>query len=82
MIVGGTLSLPGIWYLSEHGIDTGKMAGISIFGIAWDPIWRASVNTNTFLGPVVTLVFIVSIAVLYPAVKAALIRPVEAMHHR
>ena len=39
-------------------------------------------QVNTFVGPVVALVFIVSIAVLYPAIKAALIQPVAAMHHR
>jgi ABC-type antimicrobial peptide transport system permease subunit len=51
-------------------------------GIAWNPIWRAVVTPGTVAGPVLTLVFIVLVAVLYPAVKAARISPVEAMRHR
>jgi len=78
---GCLLSIPSIWYLSVKGIDMGKIGGLSIYGIAWDPVLRFAVHASTYLGPVVALVAIVGIAVLYPALKAALIRPVEAMHH-
>jgi ABC-type antimicrobial peptide transport system permease subunit len=82
LLVGLGLSLPGLVYLSTVGIDLGRLAGISIVGIALDPVWRAAVNVATFTGPILTLVFIVSAAVIYPALKAALIRPVEAMRHQ
>ena len=39
-------------------------------------------QASTFTEPILVLVVIVAIAVLYPALKAALIRPVDAMHHQ
>jgi ABC-type lipoprotein release transport system permease subunit len=44
--------------------------------------WKAVVAPHVYAGPVFMLVFVVSIAVLYPSVKAALISPLEAMRHR
>jgi len=82
MAVALALSVPGFWYLIHVGIDTGRLGGTSMGGIAWNPIWRAVVTPGTVAGPVLTLVFIVLVAVLYPAVKAARISPVEAMRHR
>ncbi len=82
IVVGMALAIPGLWFLSEVGIDMSRLGGISIQGIVWDPIWRASVDPSTFTGPVFTLVFVVGAALLYPAVKAALISPVKAIHHQ
>ncbi len=82
ILVGLTLSVPGLWYLTEVGIDTGRLGGVSMMGIAFTSIWYAVVTPTTFMGPVLTLVFIVFIAVLYPAFKAARISPVEAMRHQ
>ena len=36
---------------------------------------------KTYAGPIITLIFVVFTAVLYPAIKAARIRPVEAIQH-
>ena len=82
IVVGTALSVPGLWYLTEHGIDTGRMGGMTIHGVAWDSVWRAQVSTSTYSGPIVTLIVIVSLAALYPAFKAAWVRPVQAMTHR
>jgi putative ABC transport system permease protein len=81
ILVGATLAVPGLWYLSRTGIDLGRLGGVTIMGIAWDPVWRAVVSVDIFAGPILVLVLIVAVAVSYPALKAALIRPVEAMHH-
>ncbi|MBW2278554.1 MAG: ABC transporter permease, partial [Deltaproteobacteria bacterium] len=81
LLVGLVLSAPSSWYLATEGFELTSMAGLSIAGITWDPVWRSSVSVETFTGPVFTMVFIVAIAVLYPAIKAARIRPVEAIHH-
>jgi ABC-type lipoprotein release transport system permease subunit len=81
ILVGVSLAVPGIWYLSRTGIDLGKLGGVTIMGIAWDPVWRAAVSVGIFTGPILVLVLIVAVAVFYPALKAALIHPVEAMHH-
>lgn len=79
--IGLALGIPGILYLSRVGIDLGMLAGTSILGIAMDPIWRAAINTRVFMMPVLLLTGIVLLAVIYPAAKAAMLRPVEAMRH-
>jgi ABC-type lipoprotein release transport system permease subunit len=79
---GVLLSLPALWYLAGTGINMGKLAGVSFAGLAMSSRWTATVSLSTFLTPVILLVLVVSIAVLYPSFKAALIRPVEAMRHR
>jgi ABC-type lipoprotein release transport system permease subunit len=82
ILVGVTLAVPGLWYLSNTGIDLAQLGGVTIMGIAWDPVWRAAVQADIFTRPILVLVVIVAAAVVYPALKAALIRPVDAMHHR
>lgn len=82
LVIGVTLSIPGLWYLTHFGINVGRMGGLSIMGIAVNPVWYAVVTSYTFLGPIITLVILVFIAVLYPALKAARISPVEAMIHQ
>ncbi len=82
VVVGVALALPGLWYLTRVGINMGKLGGIAIMGMVLDPIWRAVVEPRIFVGPVFTLVFIVGIAALYPAAKAALISPIRAIQHR
>jgi ABC-type lipoprotein release transport system permease subunit len=82
ILLGVTLAVPGLWYLSRIGIDLSRLGGVTIMGIAWDPIWRAAVHVDGFLQPILVLVVIVAAAVVYPALKAALIRPVDAMHHQ
>jgi ABC-type antimicrobial peptide transport system permease subunit len=79
--VGLALGIPGILYLSHTGIDLAGFAGISIIGIALDPVWRAAISLRVFATPIGVLVLIVGAAVVYPALKAALIRPVDAIHH-
>lgn len=82
LLVGGVASAPLCYYLATRGIDLSGLGGMAISGIAWNPIWHSVVDVKTVLSPVLTLVFVVFAAVLYPALKAALIRPVEAIHHQ
>ena len=79
--IGLALSVPGLWYLTSVGIDTGALGGISLMGVAFNQIWYAVVTPYTFWGPVLALVVMVFLAVLYPAAKAARISPIDAMRH-
>ena len=47
---------------------------------ATDP--RTIITPDAFRLPIITLVSIVALAVVYPAIKAAVISPVDAMRHR
>jgi ABC-type lipoprotein release transport system permease subunit len=82
IVIGLSLAVPGMWYLSEVGIDVGALAGTDVMGIATRPVWYGTFTTGNVSLPVVMLVVIVFCAALYPAFKAALIQPVSAMRHR
>jgi putative ABC transport system permease protein len=77
-----TLSVPGLSYLADHGLDLSGIGGMSVAGMAFDPVWRGVVTPWVIVGPVLTFVFIVFVSVLYPALKAARISPVEAMRYQ
>jgi ABC-type lipoprotein release transport system permease subunit len=77
-----TLSVPGLWYLRRFGIDLATLSGTSMAGIVFDPVWQAKITPYVFYGPLTTLLVIVLLGTLYPALKAARLAPVEAMRHR
>jgi len=79
ILSGWSLSL----YFQKNGIDLSSMAeGASFGGVAIDPVWRAYLTADAVVTPIIFLFIIASLAVLYPAVKAAVIRPISAIHHR
>jgi ABC-type antimicrobial peptide transport system permease subunit len=77
--VGVTLAIPANHYLVNTGLDLSALGNITLMGMAWDPIWRSHVELSTYTGPTVTLIIIVIFAVSYPAIRAATIRPLDAM---
>jgi putative ABC transport system permease protein len=82
LVIGVTLALPGMWFLSTRGIDVGDLGGIDMAGVAMRPMWHGIYTLETVQTPIVLLFVIVVIAVLYPALKASWIQPVQAMRHR
>jgi len=69
-------------YYKVNGIDLSSISsGASFGGVAIDPIWYAHVTTEAVLIPIVFLFIIAVVAVIYPAIKAAVIRPVKAIHY-
>jgi ABC-type antimicrobial peptide transport system permease subunit len=82
ILVGGVLAIPGMWYLSTYGIHVGRLSGTNTLGVAMRPIWYGVYDSATVAGPLIMLVCIVASSALYPALKAAWIRPVEAMRHQ
>lgn len=82
-IIALILGISVSYYFQGNGIDLSRLAdGVTFAGVAMDPIWRAQVTAESLVIPVLFLFIIGTIAVLYPAVKAALIKPVSAIHHR
>ena len=81
-VVGFTLALPGMWFLSTKGIDAGGMAGMDMMGVAMRPIWYGIYRPDVVAGPLIMLFVVVGMAIVYPALKAAFIRPVKAMTHQ
>ena len=65
------------WYIQENGLDMSSLAdGISFAGMAFDPVWYAALTSNALMMPSVFLFIIAAIAVIYPAIKVAVIQPV------
>ena len=79
---GGALS----WWAQTSGIDLSAFSGgadmATFGGMAFDPVWYARLTPASVIRPLVTLAVVVMFAALYPCAKAALIRPVEAIHHQ
>jgi ABC-type lipoprotein release transport system permease subunit len=70
--------------VEKNGIDlTGIIgnSGVSIAGIAMDPVWHGAVSVKSIGAPITVLLVVVGISVIYPAIKAAYISPVSAMRH-
>ena len=82
LVAGMVLAIPTLWYLVEIGIDTGALGGVTVIGGTFATVWQASASPSAFITPTMTLVVLVLLAVIYPALKAARISPVEAMRHQ
>lgn len=80
--IGLCFAIPGMWYLANVGIDVGVLGGMSAMGLAMPPIWYGIYDYETISGPFSMLFVVVFLSVLYPASKAAYLRPVEAMRHQ
>ncbi|MBW2090757.1 MAG: ABC transporter permease [Deltaproteobacteria bacterium] len=81
-VIGLALGLLGTYYFETVGIDTSVFAGeFSFSGVAFDPIWRAVFSIKAVVIPVVVMCVMCTIASLYPAIIAARLDPVRAIHH-
>jgi len=80
--VGVALATPILIYLATVGINMGALAGTSMMGMAMMETWYGVVSPQVFAQPIFMTFFVVSLAVFYPAYKAAVIQPVSAMRHR
>ena len=86
VVIASIISLASGWsaahYFQKNGIDLSAIASSTSFGgVAIDPIWNAHVTTEALALPVVFLFIIAAAAVIYPAIKAAVILPVKAIHY-
>ena len=80
-VLGTILGLAGSYYLQKVGLDLSIFAGTySVGGVAFDPIWRATISPKMVFIPVVLMLIIGLLASLYPAALAARLDPVKAIH--
>jgi putative ABC transport system permease protein len=82
VLVGLGIAVPVALYLANTGLNLSGLSSVSVAGIAFDPIWRAQLSPDIFIRPVVLLICVVMLAALYPALKAAMIRPLRAIAHQ
>ncbi|MDQ6984536.1 MAG: ABC transporter permease, partial [Ghiorsea sp.] len=71
-------------YYQKHGIDMSSMmsGNISFGGLAFDPVWYTYVTPKALIMPIIFLIIIAFLAVIYPAFKAAVIKPIDAIYYR
>lgn len=79
---GIALAAPGMFYLQTYGVNVGALGGVQMIGMTMPAVWKGQFSVESSAAPVVMLFVIAILAVLYPALKAARVSPVEAMHHQ
>lgn len=81
-LVAAALGVGSAWLFAD-GIDLSDSVGDMNFnGMTIAPILEPHLTPAIVAGPLVTLVIMVVMAALYPGLKAALVKPVEAIHGR
>ena len=76
--------LPLSLYFSTHPIDFSGFVQSSstIAGVALDAKWYCVVTVNSVVLPILFLYLVAGLAILYPAFKAAMLKPLSAIYHR
>ena len=83
-ILALSVGLPLALYFSHHPIDFSGLVQSSstIAGVALDAKWYCVVTVHSVLLPVLFLYLVAGLAILYPALKAAMLKPLDAIYHR
>ncbi len=76
------LSAPALWFIVNVGFDIRGLSGVSMMGMSFDPIWTGVFSAKTIYMPLSTMLIVVLLGIFYPAIKAARITPLEAIHHQ
>ena len=78
--LGISLGAPLVWYLQVYGLDLRNVMGeLSVVGVVIDPIWYGRHDFPSYVQAAVGLALVAVVSALYPAIRAARFRPVEAM---
>lgn len=79
--IGLCLGMFGHFYLSTYGLDMRDIYGdLEMGGVTLsDPVIRSKLNLSRMLWSTVNIFFMILLSSLYPAIKAARLRPAESM---
>jgi putative ABC transport system permease protein len=81
LVVGATLGVPLLWYLQAHGLDLGGATGevVSVAGVVVGHLWYGRQDFPAYSEAALGLAATALVSALYPAWRAAQLRPTEAM---
>jgi ABC-type lipoprotein release transport system permease subunit len=81
LVVGATLGVPLLWYLQVHGLDLGGATGgvVSVAGVVVGHLWYGRQDYPAYSQAALGLAATALVSALYPAWRAAQLRPTEAM---
>jgi ABC-type lipoprotein release transport system permease subunit len=81
LVVGAALGVPLLWYLQIHGLDLGGATGgvVSVAGVLVGHLWYGRQDFPAYSQAAVGLAATAMVSALYPAWRAAQLRPTEAM---
>jgi ABC-type lipoprotein release transport system permease subunit len=81
LVVGASLGVPLLWYLQVHGLDLGGATGevVSVAGVVVGHLWYGRQDFPAYSQAAVGLAATALVSALYPAWRAAQLRPTEAM---
>ena len=83
-VIALSVGVPLSVFSETHPLDLTHLSqsSSSIGGVAFDPLWYTNVSWFSVVMPVLFLYLIAGLAIIYPSLKAALIRPLQAIYHR
>jgi len=81
LVLGAALGVPLLWYLQMHGLDLGGATGevVSVAGVVVGHLWYGRQDFAAYSQAAVGLTATALVSALYPAWRAAQLRPTEAM---
>lgn len=81
LVLGAALGVPLLWYLQVHGLDLGGATGevVSVAGVVVGHLWYGRQDYSAYSQAAVGLAATALVSAVYPAWRAAQLRPTEAM---
>jgi len=80
LVLGAAIGTPLLWYLQVHGLNLSSDGGaVSLAGIVVGPLWYGQQDFTAYAIAATGLAITALAAALYPALRAARLRPAEAL---